>query len=187
MEKFLGRLCGMDKTLGRATPVGTNSLDQMAEEIFALTVMSWRERIAARSQNADELSEPQYLAIETLAHAAESGSNTLTVGEIQRSIGVLPAQMSRIMRSLESGFAKPLVRCELNQSDKRKIDVKLTAEGRRYYEDFRHARLSKTVDILQQLSERDRSEFVRICSRIRQLFASSMIPPAVATTENTTA
>jgi DNA-binding MarR family transcriptional regulator len=157
----------------------------MAEEIFALTVMSWRERIASRSQNANELSEPQYLAIDSLVQAAASGAVTLTVGEIQRAIGVLPAQMSRIMRSLESGFAKPLVRCELNQSDKRKIDVKLTAEGRRLYEEFRTARLSKTVDILQQLSERDRVEFVRICTRIRELFATSeSAPAAVAAAES---
>lgn len=162
MEKVLNRAAG-------ASAGGGSSLDQMAQEIFSLTVMSWRERIASRGQSASELSEAQYLAIDALVKAGE----TLTVGAIQRSIGVLPAQMSRIMRSLEAGFAKPLVRCELNQSDKRKIDVKLTAEGRRLYEEFRHARLAKTVEILRQLAEKDRLEFVRICSRIRELYATA--------------
>lgn len=175
----------MDKTLTRVTPSGTSSLDAMAEEIFALTVMSWRERVASRSHNANELSEPQYLALDTLSQAVSNGVTTLTVGEIQRAIGVLPAQMSRIMRSLESGFARPLVKCELNQSDKRKIDVRLTAEGVKLYEEFRNARLSRTVDILQQLSERDRLEFVRICSRIRELFAHSENAQLLNTSENT--
>lgn len=143
-----------------ATPT---SLDQMAEEIFALTVMGWRERLS--KQHADELSESQYLTIETLVHAP----GTLTVGEIQRAIGVLPAQMSRIIRSLESGFDKPLIKCELNQHDKRKIDVHLLPEGRKNYDEFRQTRLSKTVQVLKGLKDSDRQEFVRICGLIREL------------------
>ena len=94
----------------------------------------------------------------------------LTVGEIQRTISVLPAQMSRIIRSLESGFDKPLIRCELNQSDKRKIDVAITPEGKRIYTDFRTARLAKTIDTLKHLSDTDRQEFVRICRQIRDQY-----------------
>ena len=151
------------------TPPAASSLDQMAEEIFSLNVLSWRQRLASRHQSAEELSESQYLAIETLVHAP----GTLTVGEIQRSIGVLPAQMSRIMRSLETGFDKPFIRCELNQNDKRKIDVKLTPEGRKAYDDFRQARLTKAVDTLSRLSEQDRVEFVRICRQIRELITQA--------------
>ncbi len=148
-----------------------NSLDQMAEEIFSLTVMGWRERLASRQPGTVDLSESQYLAIDTLYVA----TSTMTVGEIQRFIGVLPAQMSRIMRSLETGFDKPLVRCELNQSDKRKIDVLITPEGRRTYEEFRGVRLARTVCILKQLADSDRQEFVRICRRIRELYHQSPI------------
>jgi DNA-binding MarR family transcriptional regulator len=139
----------------------------MAEEIFALTVLGWRDRVASRQQN--ELSESQYLALDALMRTPES----LTVGEIQRSIGVLPAQMSRIMRSLETGFEKPLIRCELNQSDKRKIDVVATEDGRRVYDDFRQVRLAKTIQILQHLQDRDREEFIRICGRIRELYEAA--------------
>jgi len=148
----------MDKTA--AIP---SSLEQMAEEIFALTVMGWRERIS--KQHSAELSESQFLTVDTLVHAAD----TLTVGDIQRAIGVLPAQMSRIIRSLESGFDKALIRCELNRTDKRKIDVKLLPEGRKVYDDFRRVRLSKTVEILKNLPEQDRREFVRICGLIREV------------------
>jgi DNA-binding MarR family transcriptional regulator len=142
----------------------SDSLDQMAEEIFSLTVMSWRQRLATRHEA--ELSESQFLTLDTLVNSGAA----ISVGEIQRSISVLPAQMSRIIRSLESGFEKPLIRCELNQTDKRKIDVTLTPEGRRMYTEFRSARLTKTVDTLQHLPENDRAEFVRICRQIRELY-----------------
>src|SRR5665647_2605833 len=104
-----------------------DSLDQMAEEIFSLTVMSWRQRLATRHEA--EMSESQFLTLDTLVNSP----SPITVGEIQRSISVLPAQMSRIIRSLESGFDKPLIRCELNQTGKREIDVTLTPEGKRMY------------------------------------------------------
>ena len=152
--------------LRMSTPV-SNSLGQMAEEIFSLTIMSWRQRLASKQQQ-DELSESQFLTLDTLIRVA--GGGPLNVGEIQRTISVLPAQMSRIIRSLESGFDKPLIHCELNQTDKRKINVALTAEGKRVYNDFRTARLAKTLDILQYLSDADRQEFVRICRHIRELY-----------------
>ncbi len=172
----------MEKTLSRSASPANSSLDQMAEEIFSLTVMSWRERLGSRASSTAELSESQYLAIDTLVRA----NGPLTVGQIQRAIGVLPAQMSRIMRSLETTFAKPLVRCELNQSDKRKIDVRLTTEGARIYEAFRHSRLAKTVDILTKLTEKDRLEFVRICRHIRELYATPTSRSADAESENST-
>src|SRR3954469_4122722 len=133
------------------------SLEAMAEEIFSLTVMSWRQRLAQRHEA--ELSESQFLTLDTL----ENAPGAISVGEIQRSISVLPAQMSRIIRSLESGFDKPLIRCELNQTDKRKIDVVITSEGKKLYGEFRVSRLAKTIDILQHLPDEDRTEFVRIC------------------------
>ena len=143
----------------------------MAEEIFALTVLAWRERLASRQRSeVTDLSESQFLTLDTLVRAP----SILTVGEIQRTIGVLPAQMSRIIRSLESNFDKPLIKCELNPHDKRKIDVTLTTEGRKTYEEFRDARLSKTVQILTGLPERDRLEFVRICREIKLLYKAPL-------------
>ena len=152
----------------------SSSITEMAEEIFALTVLSWRQRLTSRHQgDSPELSESQFLTLDTLAK-----HSTLTVGELQRSINVLPAQMSRIIRSLETGFEKPLIRCALNQTDKRKIDVTLTPSGRKSYDDFRAARLKSTIDILSHLPEHDRLEFVRICRAIKKLYQSPPAAPA---------
>ncbi len=78
--------------------------------------------------------------------------------------------MSRIIRSLETGFDKPLIRCELNQTDKRKIDVTMTPLGRKMFDDFRNSRLARTQELLTNLPEQDRLEFVRICKEIKQLY-----------------
>ena len=90
--------------------------------------------------------------------------------------------MSRIIRSLETGFDKPLIHCQLNVTDKRRIDVQLTPEGRKTYHDFRNTRLAKTRDMLQFLSPADRREFVRICRLIREHQESArsapLTPPA---------
>jgi DNA-binding MarR family transcriptional regulator len=138
----------------------------MAEEIFTLSIMASRKRLVSRNQgDSAELSETQFLTLDTLVR-----QSTLTVGELQRSIGVLPAQMSRIIRSLESSFDKPLIRCELNQSDKRKIDVAVTPAGRKVFEEFRNVRLGSTVQILSSLPPQDRQEFIRICREIKHLY-----------------
>ncbi|MGN6368204.1 MAG: MarR family winged helix-turn-helix transcriptional regulator [Phycisphaerae bacterium] len=140
----------------------------MAEEVFAIAVSTWKQRLAARS--SAELSESQYLTLDLILRA----ESIPTVGELQRAIGVLPAQMSRIIRSLETGFDKPLIHCQLNPADKRRIDVHATDEGRKTYRDFRNARLAKTRDTLQFLSPADRQEFVRICRLIRE----HQLPPS---------
>lgn len=145
------------------TPHST-SLQDMAEEIFGLTIMAWRDHIASRGLAA-ELSESQFLTLDFLQHQSPA-----TVGEIQRAINVLPAQMSRIIRSLEANFDKPLICRELNQQDKRKIDVTVTPEGFRVYHDFRNNKLAKTQDILAHLPDHDRTEFVRICKQIKTLY-----------------
>ncbi|HVX84087.1 MAG TPA: hypothetical protein VH253_04660 [Phycisphaerae bacterium] len=147
-----------------ALPPEDSSLESMAEEIFSLTVMGWRERIASRQQGGPELSESQFLALDALVRSPD----TLTVGEVQRSVGVLPAQMSRIIRSLEAGFDKPLIQCALNPTDKRKIDVTLTAEGKQTYEEYRGLRLAKSVEIFRKLSPEDRADFIRVCRKIRE-------------------
>jgi len=147
--------------------VKTESLNKMAEEIFAMAKLSWRQRLATRKQGEAELTESQFLTLDTLYGAK---GEPLSVGDIQRTIHVVPAQMSRIIRSLESDFDAPLIRCELNQTDKRKIDVRLTKEGRSAYEEFRQSRLGKTIDLLAGLSEQDRVDFIRVCQHMRILY-----------------
>src|SRR5438552_2264390 len=99
-------------------------LEEMAQDLFE--VITHLCLVAPRSRRrAGDLKEIEYL---TLAILQERG--TMIVGDIQRLLGVLPAQMSRVIRSLEAR-QWPLIGCRINSNDKRKIDVGLTEVGRR--------------------------------------------------------
>ena len=142
------------------------SLKKMADEIFSLTKMSWRQRLATRHLGEEELSESQFLTLDGIVTRGEPQ----TVGDLQRAIHVVPAQMSRIIRSLENDFDAPLIRCELNQEDKRKIDVRLTDDGRTAYSDFISSRIGRTLELLGRLTEKDRLDFIRVCGQMRKLY-----------------
>ncbi|MGC8541225.1 MAG: MarR family winged helix-turn-helix transcriptional regulator [Phycisphaerae bacterium] len=142
------------------------SLQKMADEIFSLTKMSWRQRLATRHLGEEELSESQFLTLDCIVTRGEPQ----TVGDLQRFIHVVPAQMSRIIRSLENDFDAPLIRCELNQEDKRKIDVRLTPDGRTAYSDFISSRIGRTLELLSRLTEKDRLDFIRVCGQMRKLY-----------------
>ena len=139
-------------------------LERLAEEIFELSNLGTRSRAARRRHGAMDLSESEFLALDTLAK-----QEPMTVGQLQRSIGVLPAQMSRVVRSLESKTDEPLIRCAINPRDRRRIDVTLTEPGRQTYQAYRESRLSGAVEVLAQLKDRDRREFMRLLRLIRKM------------------
>jgi len=110
-----------------------------------------------------EITETEFLALDVLVRASRS----LHVGEIQRELGILPAQMSRVIRSLEHKGEKPLVKCQINPEDKRKIDVELTAVGKETHRAYRQWKLGTIQEMMLTLSEQDRNELVRILRLIR--------------------
>jgi DNA-binding MarR family transcriptional regulator len=66
-------------------------------------------------------------------------------------LGVLPAQMSRIIRALENGD-KPLIACRINSTDKRKIDVCLTVDGEKILVEYQNVRVARIGKLLSDLS-----------------------------------
>src|SRR5262245_8881558 len=85
-------------------------------------------------RRAGDLKEVEFLTLTIL-----SDQGTMIVGDIQRLLGVLPAQMSRIIRSLEAR-ERPLIACRINPQDKRKIDVHMTPAGEKALADHREGR-----------------------------------------------
>ena len=75
--------------------------------------------------------------------------------------------MSRILRSLERRSDKPLIKCAINPTDRRRIDVTITDAGRKAHRDFRDARISMNAETLSQLPPQDVREFMRIMEKIR--------------------
>ncbi len=145
-------------------PDDKKSLSAMATEIFDL----YRLIAAARSRRPtgpDDLSETEFITLDLLAKA-----ESLTIGEVQKCIGVVPAQMSRIVRSLEEHGGRGFVGCKINPSDRRRVDVSLTESGREAHEKFVNARLGSMHDILTVLSPDDREHFMRIMRILKDAF-----------------
>ncbi len=130
----------------------------------------WAAQTRTKGRDQAEITETEYLALDILAKS----SSPLSVGDIQRQIGVLPAQMSRIIRSLESKPEQPLIVCGINPLDKRKIDVELTEAGRKVHQGYRQMKLGSIEKMLLSLPEQDREEFMRILRLIRQSMPKSM-------------
>ncbi len=145
-----------------STDAQQNELIPLAQEIFDLAKIVWIARGTPQQGDEYDLSEMEFLALDVLTKA-----DSLTVGELQRGVGVLPAQMSRLIRSLERKAANPLVSCSLNPDDKRKIDVTLTDEGRKAHNAYQTAKLSAAMSILMGLDEVDRKDMQRLLQLIK--------------------
>jgi DNA-binding MarR family transcriptional regulator len=139
------------------------ALEDLAEEVFDLGTMS--SRVRSRSKGAvagGQLTETEFLALDSLAKESPQ-----TVGAIQKTVGVLPAQMSRIVRALEDKDGGPFITCQINPADRRRIDVSITDAGLNAYRAYRQARLGLTVEILRELTVEDRAEFMRLMRLMR--------------------
>ena len=143
---------------------------EFTEELFELSKHFWIAQSRSKGKEETEITETEFLALDLLFK-----SESLGVGDIQRHIGVLPAQMSRIIRSLENKGDQPLITCSINPNDKRKIDVKLTQAGRETHQAYRRMKLGSIEKMLFGLSQHDRQEFMRILRTVREAMHKSLL------------
>ena len=142
-------------------PESKKTMDAMAAEIFELYHLVAMAR-SRRPAGPDDLSETEFLTLDVL-----SKDEPLTIGEVQKRVGVVPAQMSRIVRALEEQGGRGYVECHINPQDRRRVDISLTKAGKEAYEKFRSARLSSMYETLAALAPEDRFEFMRMMRQIR--------------------
>ncbi len=145
-------------------PESQETMDQMVEEIFELTKLIYTARSRQQS-GPDELSETEFLTIDLLAK-----ESCLTIGAIQKRVGVAPAQMSRIVRALEEQGGRGYVECKINPQDRRRVDVVLTDAGKKAHATYRTARLTSMYEVLRVLAPQDRLEFMRMMRQLRTTF-----------------
>src|SRR5438552_14137289 len=108
---------------GTSMATGISSrIDDIAQELFQVVTQICLSTLRGRRRTGD-LKEVEFL---TLSLLQEHG--IMIVGNIQRILGILPAQMSRVIRALESRD-RSFIQCRINSHDKRKIDVELTPHG----------------------------------------------------------
>jgi DNA-binding MarR family transcriptional regulator len=124
-----------------------------------------RSRLSAPRgrRRSGDLKEIEFLTLSALRH-----HDTLIVGDIQRLLGVLPAQMSRVIRSLENR-ERPLIACRINPHDKRKIDVAITPAGARAHHDYQTARVHQVSRLLGRLGDEDLDDLNRLVEKFREL------------------
>ncbi len=145
--------------IANGTGVPIEDLAQRLIEVTAqlgLTAPRGRRRLG-------DLKEVEFLTLSILRQ-----HDTLIVGDIQRQLGVLPAQMSRIIRSLEDR-ERPLIACRINPQDKRKIDVALTPAGARAYEEHQAGRIQAVAALLGRMPEEDLDDLQRLLEKVQEL------------------
>src|SRR5438128_8258712 len=130
-------------------------LEEVGRDLFDVITQLCLAAVRGR-RRAGDLKEVEFLTLSIL-----QGHGTMIVGEIQRQLGVLPAQMSRIIRSLEAR-ERPLISCRINPRDKRKIDVVLTPAGIAACQDYQTSRVRIISHALEQLSDEDRDDLHRL-------------------------
>lgn len=134
--------------------------EDLAHQIFSVVTQFCLGLPRARRRPGD-LKDLEFLALQLLdAHG------TMIVGEIQRLLGVLPAQMSRIIRSLE-GRDRPLIACRINPQDKRKIDVHLTSAGQKALHEYQSLRIHGIAHLLVGLNEQELENIGQVLEKIQ--------------------
>ncbi len=146
-------------------------LDEIAQSLFDLATYVCLAGPRGRRRGGD-LREIEFLALSLLQERP-----TMIVGEMQRRLGVLPAQMSRIVRSLEDR-GEPLISCRINARDKRKVDVCLTEAGTRALADYHATRVGQITDLLRELGDEEREELGRLLDKVRSTLMRKIAPPS---------
>jgi DNA-binding MarR family transcriptional regulator len=141
-------------------------IDEAAHDLFAVMARV----CAAVPRGRRRLGDLKEIEYRTLAVLHNRG--TMIVGDIQRLLGILPAQMSRIIRSLDHRPV-PLIACNINPTDKRKIDVALTEAGARALEEYQAVRVRRIAELLQDLPEAEQDCLAQTLGHIRGLLEQS--------------
>jgi DNA-binding MarR family transcriptional regulator len=141
-------------------------LDETAHNLFEVLTQLCLATPRGRRRLGD-LKEVEFLTLAILHQ-----HQTMIVGDIQRLLGVLPAQMSRIIRSLENR-ERPYIHCRINPTDKRKIDVCLTPAGEKALLDYQAMRIQGITDILRNLGEEEHDDLARLVEKIQNALERS--------------
>ncbi len=123
-----------------------------------------------RRRRSGDLKEIEYLTL-TVLH----DHSTLIVGDIQRLLGVLPAQMSRVLRALEMR-ERPLVVCRINPHDKRKVNVELTPEGEKAVHDYQALRVHRITELVNDLSAEEQEDLRGLLQRLQKRLVNNLHP-----------
>jgi DNA-binding MarR family transcriptional regulator len=137
-------------------------VEEIAHDLFEVVTRICLSALRGR-RRAGDLKELEFLTLAILG-----GHGTMIVGDIQRLLGILPAQMSRVIRALENRD-RPFINCHINPRDKRKVDVTLTPPGEKALQEYRGVRVGRIVELLRTLPEEEQEDLVRLLDKLHHL------------------
>ena len=144
-----------------ATGTG-HRVEDIAHDLFQVVTQICLSTLRGRKRSGD-LKEVEFLTLSLL-----QANGTMIVGDIQKLLGVLPAQMSRVIRSLENR-ERPYIQCQINTRDKRKIDVCLTPFGEKSLLDYQAKRVGRIVERLGNLNDEEQEDMLRSLHKLHGL------------------
>jgi DNA-binding MarR family transcriptional regulator len=147
------------------------TIRRLALQMFDMTKHTWLQTQREKLKGGYDLSESEFLALDAL-----EAVSSLSVGELRKHVGVLPAQMSRVIKALEQRYDEKLVLCAINPCDKRKIDVSITPTGRRAVDAYRRAKIAAMIASLSVISDRDLAAFIQILDKIQRAAVKERTP-----------
>lgn len=139
------------------------SSDPLAEELVRFGNLVH----AASFQKIEKMGLREMLFLEVL-HSAQG---PLTVGEVQRSLGVRHApQMTRILARLEKN-TPPFILRSIGLRDRREIEVTITEAGKELLEHYRESSTGKIEELLVQMEIKDtvKQEVLRTIQQLNEL------------------
>lgn len=123
---------------------------------------SYRFRSQGHQKRIDENMQGETFAI---AFILRQGGVVLP-SDISNEMNISSARVAAILNSLEN---KKLITRKINKSDRRKILVELTEEGKLFAEDHSRKVVESTAKMLELLGEDDARDLVRIIRRLAGL------------------
>lgn len=145
-------------------------IDELAQTLFQV-LSRFGVTVPRLRRRGDDLKEIEYLTL-SLLYQHES----MIVGDIQRHLGVLPAQMSRILRALETRD-RPLIACRINPQDKRKVDVVLASAGIKAVKEYQTSRVHQISLLLGQLSQDELDNLQTLLERFQEILSMMRTNP----------
>jgi DNA-binding MarR family transcriptional regulator len=136
--------------------------EELAHRLFAVVTQFCLGTPRGRRRGGD-LKKIEFLTLKIL-----DLHGTMIVGDIQRLLGILPAQMSRVIRSLESR-ERALVACCINPHDKRKVDVLMTPAGEKTLRAYEDLRIQGISDLLHRLADDDLENIQLLLDKLQYL------------------
>lgn len=144
-------------------------LEAIADEILNLQLMFWVLRHRNKVEDTFDLTESEYAVLVHLVR-----TEMCTIGDLQKMLSVRPAQMSRIIRSLENKGTSGLISCEINPDDKRKVNVRATDAGKKAHAEYRKLRRAANIKLLERLDESEQEELKKVLSAYRRIMSVEM-------------